>query len=312
MMEIIKHSVGRSYGQYCGLARALDVVGDRWNLLIVRELLPGPLRYSELKASLAGIATNLLAERLRTLEEHGIVERRLGDAGVRYALTEWGADLREPMEALGRWGAPLLATGRGGDSFRPRWLALALPAMLQGRTAAPPLEVGFEVEGVLIVLRIDGGGPSAGVDTDPRPRTVLAAAPETVVGLVAGALSVDQALASGDLHGDADVLRRAFPEGRPAATPPALLATEAACRPNLVAARRIRQKASPILERPLAEAPAGFAAGDDLRFAAEAFAGRMLGPPACLGHEVEGGQGRDDEGREQRDDGQSTGAALRP
>ncbi|WP_218125263.1 winged helix-turn-helix transcriptional regulator [Glycomyces harbinensis] len=215
-MEIVKQSGGRSYGQYCGLARALDVVGDRWNLLIVRELLPGPLRYSELKGSLAGIATNLLAERLRTLEENGIVERRLGGAGVRYALTAWGTELREPMEALGRWGAPLLATGRGDDSFRPRWLALALPAMLQGRTAAPPVEIGFEVEGILIVLRIDGGGPSAGIGTDQRPATVLTADPETVVGLVAGALSVDQALASGELQGNADVLHQAFPERRPA------------------------------------------------------------------------------------------------
>lgn len=218
-MEIINHSVGRSYGQYCGLARALDVVGDRWNLLIVRELLPGPMRYSSLKASLAGIATNLLAERLRMLEGHGIVERRLGDAGVLYALTQWGAELREPMEALGRWGAPLLATGRGDDSFQPRWLALALPAMLRGRTAAPPLEIGLEVEGLLIVLRVDSDGPSASIGTDQRPQTVLTAAPETVVGLAAGALSVDQALTSGSLQGNADILRRAFQGGRPVAAP---------------------------------------------------------------------------------------------
>jgi len=200
-METVKHSSGRSYGQFCGLARALDVVGDRWNLLIVRELLPGPMRYNELKTSLAGIATNLLAERLRSLEGNGIVERRLGDAGVLYALTPWGAGLREPMEALGRWGAPLMMTGRDGDSFQPRWLVLALPALLRGVRAAPALELGFEV--------------------DRQPGTILKAAPEIVVGLAAGGLTIDQAVSAGRLQGDVKVLRRAFPAGR--ATPmPAL------------------------------------------------------------------------------------------
>ena len=220
-METVKQASGRSYGQFCGLARALDVVGDRWNLLIVRELLPGPMRYNELKTSLAGIATNLLAERLRSLEGNGIVERRLGDAGVLYALTPWGAGLREPMEALGRWGAPLMMTGRDGDSFQPRWLVLALPALLRGVRAAPALELGFEIEGFLIVLHIDENGPRAVVQPDRQPGTILKAAPEIVVGLAAGGLTIDQAVSAGRLQGDVKVLRRAFPAGR--ATPmPAL------------------------------------------------------------------------------------------
>lgn len=210
MVENVKRSSGRSYGQFCGLARALDVVGDRWNLLIVRELLPGPLRYSDLKSSLPGVASNLLAERLRTMEETGVVERALGDAGVVYGLTRWGAELKEPMEALGRWGVPLLAAGRGEDEFRPRWLTLALPAILHGRTAVPPVEVGFEVEGLLIVLRIDEDGPSARIGDDHRPETILVAEADTVVSLVAGALTVDRALDAGELRGDSDALRRAF------------------------------------------------------------------------------------------------------
>ncbi|WP_157000714.1 winged helix-turn-helix transcriptional regulator [Agromyces laixinhei] len=210
MVENVNLISRRSYGQFCGLARALDIVGDRWNLLIVRELLPGPLRYGELKASLPGVASNLLAERLRTMEETGVVERALGGAGVLYGLTRWGAELKEPMEALGRWGVPLLATGRGDDEFRPRWLTLALPAILNGRTAAPPLEVGFEVEGLLIVLRIDEDGPSARIGDDHLPETIFVAEVDTVVGLVAGTLTVDQALNAGELHGDADALRRAF------------------------------------------------------------------------------------------------------
>jgi hypothetical protein len=162
-----------------------------------------------------------LAERLRSLEGNGIVERRLGDAGVLYALTPWGAGLREPMEALGRWGAPLMMTGRDGDSFQPRWLVLALPALLRGVRAAPALELGFEIEGFLIVLHIDENGPRAVVQPDRQPGTILKAAPEIVVGLAAGGLTIDQAVSAGRLQGDVKVLRRAFPAGR--ATPlPAL------------------------------------------------------------------------------------------
>ncbi|MEV6907432.1 winged helix-turn-helix transcriptional regulator [Amycolatopsis sp. NPDC051071] len=200
----------RSYGQFCGLARTLDVVGDRWTLLVVRELLPGPMRYTELKTSLMGIATNLLAERLRTLEANGIVERRLEETGVVYALTPWGAGLREPMEALGRWGAPLMMTGREGDAFQPRWLALALPGLLRGVTASPPVELGVETDGFLMVLRVDEDGPSAIAGPDERPDTVFSAAPEVVIGLAVGGLTIDQALSSGDLQGDRRVLREVF------------------------------------------------------------------------------------------------------
>ncbi|WP_405060675.1 helix-turn-helix transcriptional regulator [Kribbella sp. NBC_01505] len=214
-MDKVKHVSSRSYGQFCGVARALDVVGDRWNLLIVRDLLCGPMRYNELKTSLAGIATNLLADRLRSLETNGIVERQLGDAGVLYALTSWGAGLREPMEALGTWGAPLLERGREGDAFQPRWLANALPALLRGRTATPPLEIGFEIEGALIVVHLDKSGPRADLNPTHRPTTILTADPDTVVGLATGTLTADQALATNPLQGDPNTLRKAFPHKHP-------------------------------------------------------------------------------------------------
>lgn len=100
-MEEVKRKSARSYGQFCGLARSLDVVGDRWSLLVVRELLPGPMRYGELGASLGGIATNLLADRLRSLESRGVIERRpVPTGGVVYALTPRGGELREAVEAL--------------------------------------------------------------------------------------------------------------------------------------------------------------------------------------------------------------------
>lgn len=202
----------RSYGQFCALARSLDVIGDRWTLLIVRELLPGPMRYTELKASLAGIATNLLAERLRTMEADGIVDRRLDGASVVYSLTEWGAGLREPMEALGRWGTPLLTSGPGDDTFQPRWLTLALPALLRGRTADPPLELGLEVDGFELVLRLDSDGPSAYL-AETRPETLLVAAPEVVVGLATGGLTIEQALAQAEFSGDPVILHALFADG---------------------------------------------------------------------------------------------------
>ncbi|MGX9295285.1 winged helix-turn-helix transcriptional regulator [Tsukamurella paurometabola] len=199
----------RSYGQFCALARALDVIGDRWTLLIVRELLPGAMRYGELRTSLAGIATNLLADRLRGLEADGIVERHIGDAGVVYRLTPRGAALREPMEALGRWGVPLLASGRGDDAFQPRWLTLAVPALLRGRTASPAVEAGVEVEGFLMTVRIDETGPSAFVPAE-RPRTVLTASPDVLVCLATGTVSAEEAIELGELEGDPAPLRSVF------------------------------------------------------------------------------------------------------
>lgn len=209
-MDEVKWKSARSYGQFCALARALDVVGDRWNLLIVRELLPGPLRYGELRASLAGIATNLLAERLKTLEGTGIVERRLGDSGVVYALTEWGAALREPMESLGRWGAPLLASGRGQDAFHPRWLVLAIPALLQGASADRAAAVVLDVEGYTFEVRVDQSGLRASAEYGPEPPCVFSASPDTVVALAAGAISVDQAIQAGTVQGDVKHLHAVF------------------------------------------------------------------------------------------------------
>src|SRR5436305_8793024 len=148
--------MGRSYRQYCGLARALDVVGDRWNLLIVRQLLMAPARYRELLEGLPGVATNLLADRLRELEADGVVERRLAEEGnaIVYALTPWGAELREPIDGLIRWSTPLMTRGPGGDRFRAEWLVVALRALLDGKTAAHRSStVGIEVDDQLLQVR---------------------------------------------------------------------------------------------------------------------------------------------------------------
>ncbi len=196
----------KSYGQFCGLARALDVVGDRWSLLIVRELLLGPMRYSEL-AALGGIATNLLADRLRDLESCGVIERRPGEtSGVVYALTPWGHQLRGPIDALVRWSAPLMARGQGSDAFDPRWLAIALEALLAGRTAKRPAELGIEVGGLFMTLRLDKGGPHVTIEPDDRPDTILQAEPEAILGLAAALIPIEDAPSVASVKGDPRVV----------------------------------------------------------------------------------------------------------
>jgi DNA-binding HxlR family transcriptional regulator len=205
----------RSYGQYCGLARSLEVVGDRWNLLIVRQLLVAPARYRDLIDGLPGIATNLLADRLRDLEASGVVERRLAGEGsvVEYALTPWGAELRHPIESLIRWSTPLMVRGPEGDSFRPEWLALAVPALLDTRVKVRrSATVGLEIGGRLLELRARRSGfevgPHDGRDLDATVR----ADPAYVLGLAAGALTLSDARALGlvEIDGDESVVRTVF------------------------------------------------------------------------------------------------------
>src|SRR5207249_1120752 len=112
----------RSYGQFCGLAKSLDIIGDRWTLLIVRELLiRGPSRYTDLRIGLPGIPTNLLADRLRDMEEAGLLRRDMSSAPAAtaaYVLTPRGEALETVIAALGRWAAPLLEAPSRGSQRR--------------------------------------------------------------------------------------------------------------------------------------------------------------------------------------------------
>jgi hypothetical protein len=145
---------------------------------------------------------------LRSLESIGVIERRLGETtGVVYALTPWGSQLREPIDALIRWSTPLMATGPGGDPMQPRWLAVALPALLHKRTAQRPVELGIDAAGTFITLRIDGDGPHVTIDPDGRPDTVLEADPAVVLGMAAGALGIGEAESmAATVHGDPGVV----------------------------------------------------------------------------------------------------------
>jgi DNA-binding HxlR family transcriptional regulator len=140
--------VGKSYHQYCPVAHALDVIGERWSLLVVRELLHGPLRYSDLLGRL-GSPTNVLATRLRQLEQSGIVaKRRLPPpaASTIYELTEYGRELRPVLHALAHWGARSLGPPSAEAPRCTGWLANALEVALAHRqdTGSVEFRVGDE------------------------------------------------------------------------------------------------------------------------------------------------------------------------
>ena len=156
-------SVNRSYGDQCGVARSLDVIGERWALLIIRELLLGPKRFNDLLAGLAGASPNVISQRLRELTGSGVVRQRdLGPpARVRvYELTDWGRELEPVVLHLGQWGtrAPLPEGAQWGlDSLLLALQATADPAVVNGRYE---LRVGtdvFTVDGTSGSVRVCRG-----------------------------------------------------------------------------------------------------------------------------------------------------------
>jgi len=201
----VDHVVGRSYGQYCGLARALDVVGGRWSLLIVRELLVGPARFSELRTGLPGIATNLLVGRLRELGQAGVIQRGYAaDSNViHYSLTPWGEELRGAVAALVNWSTPLMVSGPGNDVFRTSWLAVALDALLDNRHIEESATVGIVVDGATVTVRSGRAGTRVTLGDDAEHDAVLQADVAVVLGLSCGLLSVEQAISLGGFRGDA-------------------------------------------------------------------------------------------------------------
>src|SRR5690349_18906636 len=145
----------RSYQQYCGLARSLDVVGERWTLLIVRNLLLGPQRYSELLRGLPGITTNLLAKRLQEMEKAGLIESvSSGDTASAYRLTPEGQSLEPVIHALGRWGWSRMSSPKSRDRRSIEWLLVALRRRYRGGVT---LTATLEADGspYHIVLRDD-------------------------------------------------------------------------------------------------------------------------------------------------------------
>ena len=192
----------RTYDQFCGLARTLDVVGDRWNLLIVRELLTGPKRNVDLRAGLAGIATNLLGERLRELEAAGVVSRRRlppPAASTVYELTERGEGLRPAVLELARWGRPLLGERGAGEEFRPSWLLLSLAASFEPGAARGAKEsYELRIDEHLLSVAVEDGriAVADGPSPDPAARVVEADA-DTFLAWGTGRIDAAAALAAG-------------------------------------------------------------------------------------------------------------------
>jgi DNA-binding HxlR family transcriptional regulator len=220
----------RSYGQYCSLAKALDVLGDRWTLLIVRELmLRDSCRYTDLREGLPGIATNLLADRLRQLEREGVVEREQAPPPVATALfrlTDRGRQLEPVLDMLGKWGMPYMAAGPSpGDVFRSRWLAWPAQLMLRDREPdGPPVSIELRSgEGApMLVAAHDGEIDVRPAGGDDPPDATITGTPHVILGLLGGHIDLKTARKRGlDLTGSARVLERLRPTA-PATFPDSL------------------------------------------------------------------------------------------
>lgn len=204
----------RSYGHYCSVAKGLDVVGDRWTLLVVRELLlQGGCRYTDLLHGLPGIATNLLSERLKDLEEHGLVRRQSAPPPVAttlYHLTDAGRELEPVLQALGRWGTRFMPEPTGDEVFRSHWLAFPVSEFLQDAEPDSPAAV-IEVRtgDQPAVIEVGGGEITTRLGTVPHPDLVLEGDGPAVLGVLSGMLSLADARHRGlRTEGAEDVLRR--------------------------------------------------------------------------------------------------------
>lgn len=172
----------RSYRQNCGIARSLDLLGERWTLLVIRELVLGPRRYGDLLESLPGIGTNLLAARLKRLEEAGVVRRAVLPRPARvpvYELTADGEELRAALEALAVWGYRLIPPPEeNADRYRATWAALSMQAVLDRHGAPAAAEGLFEflVEDEAFWVRVAGGEATVRAGLAPVAADVTARA----------------------------------------------------------------------------------------------------------------------------------------
>jgi DNA-binding HxlR family transcriptional regulator len=207
----------RSYRQYCALAKALDLIGDRWTLLIVRELLVrGACRYTDLLYGLPGIATNLLVKRLRDLEHAGILDRVACPPPVAtdlFQLTPRGKDLEAAVMQIGMWGAPLLEKSGRDDIFRLHWLAPAIRYCLRDQTPdQPPVTIDVRAGGERMFIETVGGSVDVRASATQPAAGVLTGKPRPLFDLLMGKVALGDAGAAGvSYEGDLEVLRRVQP-----------------------------------------------------------------------------------------------------
>jgi DNA-binding HxlR family transcriptional regulator len=204
----------RSYDEYCAIAKSLDVVGDRWTLLIVRELaLTGACRYTDLRNGLPGIATNLLADRLRELERAGVIKREDAPppiATTLFRLTPRGEQLRPVLEGLTRWGVLLMAEQDPNDAVRSHWLAWALELMLRDRQPdGAPFTIELQTGDRPIVIETRDGEIRSRLGPADTPDATLTGLPTPILGLLLGLHTLADAEAQGITYqGDPALLDR--------------------------------------------------------------------------------------------------------
>jgi DNA-binding HxlR family transcriptional regulator len=209
----------RTYDDGCAAAHALDLVGERWALLVVRELLLGPKRFTDLRAGLPGASPNVLSQRLRELEGAGVVRRRKlppPAASRVYELTDWGTELEPVVIGLGRWGARSLCKPRdaalGVDSLILSFRTMFDPDAAEGLEASYELRLGEDVFGAVVTVRGDAERSDATIETDA----------DTLASLVYGDRELAEAMRSGEVKvgGDEGAVERfltLFPLPEPAA-----------------------------------------------------------------------------------------------
>lgn len=198
----------RTYGQYCALARALDLVGERWTLLVVRELLLGPRRFTDLLENLPGMGTTLLSARLKRLEALEVARRRRlppPAASTVYELTGRGLALGRALLPLVMWGAQWLGPRHPDETFRIEWFLLGLRGVLEGAdTEGLRGSCQFHVEGHDFWVRFAEDGPRVGAGTIDAPDAVVRTDMTTLLDLGLGRTSPDQATAT--IEGDPAVV----------------------------------------------------------------------------------------------------------
>ena len=211
----------KSYGQLCAVARALDVVGDRWNLLVIRELLiRGQARFTDVQAGLNGVAPNLLAGRLRDLEGHGVLYRTEAAppvTGTVYRLTDRGRELEGVVRELLKWGAPTVSEASDDDAFQMHWLSLPAKYLLRDRRPdETPVTVRFgTIRSGFDVVAADGSVVVHPCRADAHVTTEVAGPGRALVGLVQGEIPFERASVAGiTVSGDASALERVLPEPR--------------------------------------------------------------------------------------------------
>jgi DNA-binding HxlR family transcriptional regulator len=203
------------YGQFCGLARAAEIVGQRWTLLILRDLSVGDRRYSDLVAGLPGIPTNTLAGRLKELEEEGLVARIAptgAERSVVYRLTPRGEELQPALDALSRWGAAGMRTPREGEIVTTASMTSAFKVAAGDGVVPKSWNTSYTVhiaDDVVVHLVMRDGRISVGPGPAESPDLIITAGPG-IRDLLAGELDADTAIATRavQLEGDATLFRR--------------------------------------------------------------------------------------------------------